>query len=77
MSAVREAVTLTDLFGVPSSSRAGLCFLLGTRSIFCYRVQTYAVALWCTGTEGIWWGGLMPVIGAFYCFYYLPGKGQL
>jgi hypothetical protein len=22
-----------------------LCFLLGTRSIFCYRVQTYAVAL--------------------------------
>jgi hypothetical protein len=54
-----------------------LCFLLGTRSIFCYRVQTYAVALWCTGTEGIWWGGLMPVIGAFYCFYYLPGKGQL
>ena len=26
---------------------------------------------------GIWWGGLMTVIGAIYCFYYLPGKGRL
>jgi len=25
----------------------------------------------------IWWGGLMAVIGAIYCVYYLPGKGRL
>lgn len=23
---------------------------------------------------GIWWGGLMTVIGAIYCFYFLPRK---
>ena len=25
----------------------------------------------------IWWGALMSIIGAIYCFYYLPGKGRL
>ena len=24
----------------------------------------------------IWWGALMSIIGAIYCFYYLPGKGR-
>jgi hypothetical protein len=23
---------------------------------------------------GVWWGALMTVIGAIYCFYFLPGK---
>ena len=25
---------------------------------------------------GIWWGGLLAVIGAVYCLYYAPGKGR-
>jgi hypothetical protein len=25
----------------------------------------------------IWWGALMSIIGAIYCFYYLPGKGRV
>ncbi|HEY1483587.1 MAG TPA: hypothetical protein VGF19_12725 [Candidatus Acidoferrum sp.] len=25
---------------------------------------------------GIWWGGLMTVVGAIYCFYFLPGKAR-
>jgi len=25
----------------------------------------------------IWWGGLLAVIGAVYCSYYMPGKGRV
>lgn len=25
---------------------------------------------------GIWWGALLAIVGAIYCFYYLPGKGR-
>lgn len=25
----------------------------------------------------IWWGGLLAVIGAGYCIYYMPGKGRV
>jgi len=24
----------------------------------------------------VWWGGLLAVIGAVYCLYYMPGKGR-
>jgi hypothetical protein len=24
----------------------------------------------------IWWGAILVIIGASYCFYYLPGKGR-
>jgi hypothetical protein len=24
----------------------------------------------------IWWGALMSILGAIYCFFYLPGKGR-
>jgi hypothetical protein len=26
---------------------------------------------------GIWWGGLLAAIGAFYCICYAPGKGRV
>jgi hypothetical protein len=26
--------------------------------------------------SGIWWGGLLTVIGLVYCIYYAPGKGR-
>jgi hypothetical protein len=25
---------------------------------------------------GVWWGGLLAIIGAVYCLYYAPGKGR-
>jgi len=25
----------------------------------------------------VWWGGLLAVIGAAYCFYFAPGKGRV
>jgi len=25
---------------------------------------------------GVWWGAVLAVIGAVYCFYYAPGKGR-
>jgi hypothetical protein len=25
----------------------------------------------------VWWGALMLIIGAIYCFHYLPGKGRV
>jgi len=25
----------------------------------------------------VWWGGLLAVVGAVYCFYYMPGKGRV
>lgn len=25
----------------------------------------------------IWWGGLLTIIGAAYCVYYMPGKGRM
>lgn len=25
----------------------------------------------------IWWGGLLTVLGAIYCVYYMPGKGRV
>jgi hypothetical protein len=25
----------------------------------------------------IWWGGVLAVIGAAYCVYFLPGKGRI
>lgn len=25
----------------------------------------------------LWWGALLAVIGAGYCFYFAPGKGRL
>jgi hypothetical protein len=24
----------------------------------------------------VWWGAVLAVVGAFYCFYYTPGKGR-
>lgn len=24
----------------------------------------------------VWWGGLLAVVGAAYCFYFAPGKGR-
>jgi hypothetical protein len=24
----------------------------------------------------IWWGAILAILGAIYCFYYLPGKGR-
>ncbi|HTQ97098.1 MAG TPA: hypothetical protein VMH89_09835 [Candidatus Acidoferrum sp.] len=25
---------------------------------------------------GVWWGAILTIIGATYCFYYAPGKGR-
>ena len=25
---------------------------------------------------GVWWGALLTIIGAVYCFYFRPGKGR-
>lgn len=25
----------------------------------------------------IWWGGVLALIGAFYCVYFAPGKGRV
>jgi len=25
---------------------------------------------------GVWWGAILAIIGAIYCFYYAPGKGR-
>ena len=25
---------------------------------------------------GVWWGAILTIIGAMYCFYYAPGKGR-
>jgi len=25
---------------------------------------------------GIWWGAVLTLAGAIYCFYYAPGKGR-
>jgi hypothetical protein len=25
---------------------------------------------------GVWWGGILAVIGAVYCIYFAPGKGR-
>lgn len=25
----------------------------------------------------IWWGGVLAVIGAVYCIYFVPGKGRV
>jgi hypothetical protein len=25
----------------------------------------------------LWWGALLAVVGAAYCFYFAPGKGRL
>jgi hypothetical protein len=25
---------------------------------------------------GVWWGAVLAVIGAVYCFYFAPGKGR-
>ena len=24
----------------------------------------------------VWWGAILTIIGAMYCFYYAPGKGR-
>jgi hypothetical protein len=25
----------------------------------------------------VWWGGILAVIGAFYCIHFAPGKGRV
>jgi hypothetical protein len=25
----------------------------------------------------VWWGAILAIVGAIYCFYYAPGKGRI
>ena len=25
----------------------------------------------------VWWGAILAIVGAIYCFYYAPGKGHI